>query len=54
VHAWRNYTAAVIALVIGTATLLAQAPPKKEPDVIYVPTPQPTSSTTSALATDGS
>jgi SAM-dependent methyltransferase len=41
VHAWRNYTAAVIALVIGTATLLAQAPPKKEPDVIYVPTPQP-------------
>lgn len=41
VHAWRNYTAAVIALVIGTASLLAQAPPKKEPDVIYVPTPQP-------------
>jgi len=32
---------AAMALVIAVPVLAAQAPAKKEPDVIYVPTPQP-------------
>lgn len=38
----RNYTAAAVVFVVSAAaSLLAQTPAKKEPDVIYVPTPQP-------------
>jgi cyclopropane fatty-acyl-phospholipid synthase-like methyltransferase len=33
--------AATIALLLAVATISAQAPGKKEPDVIYVPTPLP-------------
>ena len=33
--------APVLALLLAVTTLSAQAPAKKEPDVIYVPTPQP-------------
>ena len=37
----RDYMAPVLALLLAVTTLSAQAPAKKEPDVIYVPTPQP-------------
>jgi SAM-dependent methyltransferase len=33
--------AAAIAILIGVTALLAQAPPKAQPDVVFVPTPQP-------------
>jgi SAM-dependent methyltransferase len=39
-HAVRNYTIAIV-LLVAAGSLLAQSPAKKEPDVIYVPTPQP-------------
>jgi SAM-dependent methyltransferase len=36
-----SLAAALLAAVVAGPALLAQAPAKKQPDVIYVPTPQP-------------